>query len=72
MAADNKNFHDLLGRAFGVALVDVMGTVVVALYVAKRFNYPILPTVAGAFVLGEAVHAILGKGSIRDRLVVVP
>jgi hypothetical protein len=70
MADDNnKDFHDLLGRAYGVALVDVMGTLVVALYVAKRFDYPILPTVAGAFVLGEAVHAILGKGSIRDRLV---
>mmetsp|Transcript_5363 Transcript_5363/g.12807 ORF Transcript_5363/g.12807 Transcript_5363/m.12807 type:complete len:83 (-) Transcript_5363:699-947(-) len=51
--------HDALGRLGSIALVDLVGTVLIAGALARSYRYPLLPALAGALVLGEAVHLAL-------------
>jgi hypothetical protein len=48
--------HELLGRLGGYAVIDVLGTAAFAYVGAQTWGTPLLPTIAGAFVLAEVVH----------------
>ena len=60
--------HDLMGRVAGIAVVDVVGTLALAVLlgwlVARRLRTRLAPTLLVAIVLtfafGEAVHLALG------------
>lgn len=55
----NMNFHELLGRVYGLAVIDIVGTIVIALFIAKRYNFNKTKTLIFAFILGEVVHVVL-------------
>ena len=54
-----KNFHDLLGRFKGIAVIDVVGTIGIAVYIAKYYNLNIFTTVFLFLLLGHSVHLYL-------------
>ena len=47
-------------RMFGVAGVDLVGTVVAGVFVAWLFDYSYLWVVGGLLVVGEVVHLMFG------------
>jgi len=51
--------HDALGRLGPIAVADLAGTLLIAGALARSYRYPLLPTLAGALLLGEAVHLAL-------------
>ncbi|KAJ1635211.1 hypothetical protein T492DRAFT_863760 [Pavlovales sp. CCMP2436] len=51
--------HDALGRLGPIALVDLAGTLLIAGALARTYRRPLLPALAGALLLGEAVHLAL-------------
>jgi hypothetical protein len=58
--SQKTNFHDLLGRTFGIANIDVLGTLVVAYAVSKKYDLPLAQTIGGFLIAGEVVHLIIG------------
>lgn len=42
------------------SVFDSAGTAVIAYWIARWFEWPVLPTVAASFVLGEVVHVAVG------------
>jgi hypothetical protein len=47
-------------KVFNIAVADVVGTVVIAVYISDQYNYPRSQGVALAFLLGIATHKLLG------------
>lgn len=47
-------------RVFNIAVADVVGTVLIAVYISDQYNYPRSQGIALAFLLGIATHHILG------------
>lgn len=66
------NFHDSLGRFFGIAVIDVVGTVVIAYLIAKYWNYSFLNVLIVLLVLGEAMHIAFDQSTPITRLVLTP
>lgn len=52
--------HGILGRMGGYAVVDIAGTVAIGYVIAQYAEVPVVPTIVGAFVLGEVVHWMFG------------
>lgn len=54
-----SKFHDSLGRVRGVAVIDVLGTMLVAYIVSKYYNVSILLTTVLMFSIGQLTHKAL-------------
>ena len=54
-----SSVHDAMGRVQGYAVIDIVGTVLPAAWLAYRFEWPVFPTILSAFILGEIVHYAL-------------
>lgn len=52
--------HDLLGRVYGYAVIDIVGTLGIAYLLANRLETPLAPTIAATFAAGELVHWAMG------------
>ena len=52
--------HNALGRVGGFAVVDIVGTVLIAYALSRHFRAPVAPTIVAAFVTGEIVHWAIG------------
>lgn len=46
-------------RIGGLTVFDTGGTIVIAVVVAKKMDWAVVPTVLGAFVLGEMTHLFM-------------
>ena len=55
-------------RFLGLAVVDVVGTVVIALFVAWRMEWSYGLTVCAAFALGLVFHALFGVQTAVARM----
>lgn len=53
---DPENVHNILGRVGGLAVVDIVGTIVGAVLFSRATGYNMPMTIAGAFVVGELAH----------------
>ena len=56
-----SEFHDILGRVGGIAVIDVVGTVIISAGVAKACKWNVGKTIIGGFLVGELTHLALGK-----------
>ena len=65
---EKNNFHNILGRVGGLAVIDIVGTVLVCIGVAKLLNLNVFLTVIFGFILGEFVHLSTGVGSVIYRV----
>ncbi len=57
------NFHELMGRIYGLAIIDIVGTIVIVYLLSiymKWTTWDFLGILAYAFILGEVVHYALG------------
>lgn len=52
--------HNLLGRVYGYAVIDVLGTAAIGYVLANRFDAPLAPTMLATFAAGEGVHWAMG------------
>jgi hypothetical protein len=52
--------HDALGRLGPLAVIDIVGTLAVALAAALATGQPLVQSCAAALLLGEVVHLGLG------------
>jgi hypothetical protein len=52
--------HDLLGRVYGYAVIDIVGTIAIGYLLASRLQTPMVPTIAATFLAGEVVHWAMG------------
>jgi hypothetical protein len=68
IASEEKDFHDLMGRIGPLAVIDVVGTALIAFVGARFLGWNPWRTVAYAFVLGEAVHLALNLETPVTRL----
>ena len=73
----NCQYKDLFGsagegvhsyRLFGVAIVDVVLTILGAMLIAWVTRWPLLPTMIGLFALGILAHRIFCVRSTVDKL----
>lgn len=56
-------------RLFGLAIVDVLGTVLGGLLIARLFRWPYTWTVIGCFVAGMLLHALFCVETTLNTLV---
>ncbi len=57
------NFHELMGRIYGLAVIDIVGTIVVVYLLSmymKWTTWYFLIVLVYAFILGELVHYAMG------------
>lgn len=52
-------FHDSLGRIFGIAVIDIVGTLVIALLLRPK-TWSIAKLVLFSLALGELAHLAFG------------
>lgn len=50
--------HEALGRLFGAAVVDTLGTVVFGLWLAQRLNTSPSLVLSAVFLAGEIAHIL--------------
>lgn len=60
MMSEKTNFHNALGRTFGIANVDLFGTIAIAYVVSKKYDLPLMKTIGGFLAVGEVVHLMIG------------
>jgi uncharacterized membrane protein len=74
---DLCKYKDILGkpesgihkyRLFGIAIVDVVFTIIGAYLIAIFFKFPILYTVIGLFILGIIAHRLFCVRTTIDKL----
>jgi hypothetical protein len=61
-------FHDLLGRLDGFAVIDILGTVLAAYFTAPYMGISFPLALLIWFILGEALHVMLGISTPFTRL----
>ncbi len=54
-------------HVFGVAIFDVLGTLVLALLLARWRRWPFLPTAFAVFLVGIVAHRVFGVRTVVDR-----
>lgn len=52
----SENFHELLGRIHGFAVIDIVGTALGGIILANITGENMILTSGSLFVLGHAVH----------------
>lgn len=50
--------HDLLGRTFGLANIDLLGTLFIAAFLVWYFKLQVVKTVILTFIIGELTHVL--------------
>lgn len=65
---NKRNFHNILGRVGGLAVIDIVGTILVSFGVAKLLNLDVPLTIIFGFILGEVIHLLVGVGSVIYRV----
>jgi len=53
------NFHELMGRIWGIAVIDVVGTILIAYAVSKYKDICFFKTLVMFLIFGEVVHIFL-------------
>ena len=60
--ADNKNFHEIMGRInIGnkkIAIIDVVGTIFGAILITKVTGIDYIYTIPGMFAIGHVAHIV--------------
>lgn len=73
-----KQFSEIFGRPnegvhsyrfFNLAMVDVIGTIVIAIMIAKIFNLNIWLTVIIAFIIGIILHRLFCVNTTINKLI---
>jgi hypothetical protein len=62
----NKGVHST--RIFNLAIVDVVGTVLIAYFIAKHFKFPFLYTLLAVFIFGIACHRLFCVKTTIDKI----
>jgi len=57
------DFHNILGKVGGIAVIDTVGTVIISAAIAKRLKWDVGKTILGAFVVGELAHLIFSANT---------
>jgi Kef-type K+ transport system membrane component KefB len=63
----NKGFHS--HRIFNIAYVDVIMTIIVAVFLAWIMNWNYLKTIVGMFVLGIILHRMFCVRTTLDKFI---
>ncbi len=66
------NFHDALGRLFGIAVIDVVGTILIAYLIAKYWGYSFAKVLIILLVLGEAMHIAFDQSTPITKMMISP
>ncbi len=53
------NFHDSLGRVFGLPVIDILGTGVIAYGISYKYEYSFLTSFTSLFIIGEITHVAM-------------
>ncbi len=55
-----SNFHDFMGRIYGLAVIDIVGTVIIVYLLSAYMKWNFITLLIWAFIIGEVVHVIMG------------